>query len=209
MSHVPLTRRRFLQSAAAIAAPAIIPASAIGRENRPAPSERITLGIVGLGSRGFNLLDEFLHHADAQIVALCDVDRLHYRDRPWGKGPKMGLKPAQEAVERAYANSKSGTNAKGIFTTADFRELLGRKALDAVVVATPDHWHALCTLTALRSNLDVYCEKPITHTFQEGRAVCREVAKRKARCFKPDRNSVRTRNSARRWSWSLTGIWER
>ena len=181
MSHRFLTRRRFLQSsAAAIAAPSIIPASALGREGRPAPSERVTVGLIGLGSRGFNLLDEFLQHADAQVVALCDVDRLHYRDRPWGQGPSMGLEPARQTTEQFYSKPKSGAAAKGIFVTPDFQELCARKDLDAVVVATPDHWHALCTLTALRSNLDVYCEKPVTHTFHEGQLVYREVAERNA-----------------------------
>ena len=175
------TRRRFLQTtASAIAVPAFVPGSVLGLDDRPPPSERITLGIIGLGSRGFNLLDEFLQHADSQVVALCDVDSLHYRDRPWGDGRAMGLVPARQTAERHYAKQKSGTSAAGLLATADFRELCARADVDAVVVATPDHWHALCTLTALRAGKDVYCEKPVTHTFHEGQLVYREVARRRA-----------------------------
>lgn len=142
---------------------------------RKPPNERICVGIVGAGSRGFNLIDEFLKHSDAQIVAVCDVDSLHHRDRPWGKGPAYGRKPAKRRIDAHY-NSTTG----GISVTDDYREVCSRDDIDVVVVATPDHWHALCTLEALRNGKDVYCEKPVTHTFYEGQLVYREVAKQKA-----------------------------
>lgn len=165
-----LTRRKFLAAGAvAAAAPTILSSSA-----KAAPSERITVGVVGLGSRGFNLLDDLLGSSDAQIVAVCDVDTMHYRDQPWGKGRKFGLKAGQE-----YINQKSGSKT-GVSTTRDFRDICNRDDIDAVVVATPDHWHALCTLEALRGGKDVYCEKPVTHTFHEGQIVYREVAKQEA-----------------------------
>ena len=168
-----LQRRDFLKtSAAAICVPTIVSASAFANHNRPAPSDRITVGIIGLGSRGFNLIDSFLAQGDARIVAICDVDSFHYRDRAWGQGSPFGLLPAQQKIEKEYDDS--------IATTRDFREICSRGDVDAVVIATPDHWHALCTLEALRNGKDVYCEKPLTHTFAEGRAVCREVAKRRA-----------------------------
>lgn len=169
-----LNRRRFLQtSAAAVAAPAILPARVLGNAGAAPPSERITLGVIGLGARGFNLLNALLEQPDAQIVAICDVDSHHYRDRPWGKGQAYGREPAKKKIEQ-----RSG--ARGVAVTKDFREVCARDDVDAVVVATPDHWHALCTLEALRNGKDVYCEKPVTHTFHEGQLVYREAAKRKA-----------------------------
>ena len=184
-SRLNVSRRGFLKasaaaSAAALAAPTIIPASALGRDGATAPSERITLGIVGLSSRGFNLIDAFLRYPDARIVSVCDVTPLHYRDQPWGKGPAFGRDPAKERIEKRYANSKSGTRASGLSVVDDYREVCEAEHVDAVVVATPDHWHALCTLRALRAGKGVYCEKPVTHTFHEGQLVCSEVAGRKA-----------------------------
>lgn len=174
-------RRQFLRvAAAAVAAPVIVPASAMGRDRRVAPSERITLGIVGVGSRGFNLVDSFLDHADAQIVAVCDVDSLHYRDRKWGQGRANGLKPAVETVDGHYAKQTSSGTYRACGAYADFRQLYAKEDLDAVVVATPDHWHAVCALQALSEGKDVYCEKPVTHLFREGQMLYQEVAKQKA-----------------------------
>lgn len=172
-----MRRREFLATAAAAT---IMPSTVFGRDGRPVPSEHITLGVIGLGSRGFNLLDEFLGHPDAQIVAVCDVDSFHYRDNAWGKGKAFGREPAQQAVDAHYAKEKPGTSSGGVSVSSDFREVCARDDIDAIVVATPDHWHALCTLTALRAGKDVYCEKPVTHYFYEGQAVYREVASRKA-----------------------------
>lgn len=170
-----VTRRRFLESAAlSVAVPAFVPASARGAEQSTPASERITIGVIGLGARGFNLIDALLNQAGAQIVMLCDVDSLHYRDRPFGQGPKYGIEGAKERVE-----SKS-PGSRGLAISSDFREVCGRADIDAVVVATPDHWHALCTLEALRHGKDVYCEKPLTHTFHEGQTVYREATKRGA-----------------------------
>jgi predicted dehydrogenase len=144
------------------------------RAHAVAPSERITVGLVGLGSRGFNLLDALLARPDVQVLAICDVDSLHYRDRPWGRGTAFGREPAKQKIE------KHDRSAAGLFVTMDYREVCSRKDIDAVVIATPDHWHALWTLEALRNAKDVYCEKPVTHNFHEGQAVCREMAKQKA-----------------------------
>lgn len=168
-------RRDFIRkSGSLLAFPTIIPASALGRDGAVAPGDRITVGVVGLGSRGFDLLGQMLNHKQAVVVALCDVDRLHYRDLEWGKSKAYGLQTAKNQVLKKYGENHE------LFTTADFRELCGQKSIDAVVVATPDHWHALCTLEALRQGKDVYCEKPVTHTFHEGQLVYREVAARKA-----------------------------
>lgn len=172
MSSAPrrVSRRTFLAvGAASISMPSIVPNFA-----NAAPGERINVGVIGLGSRGFNLIDDLLAASDAQIVAVCDVDKLHYRDQPWGKGRKFGLKAAQEYIEQ-----KSGSRS-GVSGYSDYHEVCLREDIDAVIVATPDHWHAICTLGALQNGKDVYCEKPVTHTFREGQTVYQEVANQKA-----------------------------
>ncbi len=171
--------RRQFTSSLALGGLGIIPATAIGR-GRIAPSARINVGIIGLGSRGYNLLDEFLQNADAQVTALCDVDDFHYRDRAWGRGLAHGRTPGKRRVQAAYAKQKSATLARGLGVYTDYRELIDHNGLDAIVVATPDHWHAKCTLDALRAGKDVYCEKPLTHLFREGQLVYQEVAKQNA-----------------------------
>jgi predicted dehydrogenase len=173
------SRRDFLKTATALAAPAIIPGAALGF-GRPAPSNRVQVGCVGLGSQGSYDMRDFLKQADAQVVAVCDVHRLHYRDKPWGNGPAMGREPSRQLVEKTYAAEKASGKYKGCDAYADFRELCGRKDIDAVLVGTPDHWHAMVALTALRQGKDVYGEKPFTHFFAEGQTVYREVAKQKA-----------------------------
>jgi predicted dehydrogenase len=147
---------------------------------KPAPSDRIQLGVIGLGSRGYNLIDEFLRLNNCRIVAVCDVDEFHYRDRPWGKGKSFGRVPAKRKIEEAYAKQSGNSRPSGIQTYSDYRELIDRADVDAVVIATPDHWHAKCTLDSLAAGKDVYCEKPVTHLFHEGQLVYREVAKQNA-----------------------------
>lgn len=180
ISETRMCRRDFLSIATTAAATSIIPASALGKARQAAPSERIRVGAIGLGSRGFNLIDDLLREEDAQIVAVCDVDSLHYRDRPWGKGLAHGCQPAKKKIEDYYAKQASTSQFRGVSVHSDYRELIARDDLDAVVVATPDHWHALVAIAALRGGKDVYCEKPLSHTFAEGQAICREVSARNA-----------------------------
>jgi predicted dehydrogenase len=157
----------------------IAPASILGA-SQTAPSNRITIGVIGLGSMGTNNLKNFLQQEAAQVVAVCDVHDLHYRDAQPGKGSAYGRKPAKQLVEKHYAEATKQNSYKGCDTYSDFRELCARDDIDAVVVATPDHWHARCTLEALRNGKDVYCEKPVTHLFSEGQTIYREVEKRGA-----------------------------
>jgi predicted dehydrogenase len=171
------SRREFLASTAtAVALPTIASA-----QRTTSPNDRIQIGVIGLGSRGYNLIDALIgHQSQSRIVAICDVDVTHYRDREWGKGTAFGLIPAKKKIQTAYANRKSGAGDDGLSAYTDFRELIARSDIDAVIVATPDHWHAHCTLAALRAGKDVYCEKPVTHLFSEGQKIYREVEKRKS-----------------------------
>ncbi|MFT5469112.1 MAG: putative dehydrogenase [Verrucomicrobiales bacterium] len=166
------TRRRFLRKAAAIAAPTIIPVSALGQGGRPAPSERVNMGFIGIGQQGIGVMEAFLNHADVQGVAVCDVHDRHHRERPWGEGRALGREVGKEIIDKKYGNADCAAYI-------DFRELIARDDIDAVMVATPDHWHAAVTLAALRSGKDVYCEKPVTHLFAEGQAVYRAAAEHK------------------------------
>jgi predicted dehydrogenase len=129
---------------------------------------------------GTGNLRNFLQQEDVQVVAVCDVHDSHYRDMAKGERSPLGREPAKQLVEQHYAEGTKKNTYKGCDTYADFRELCARDDIDAVVVATPDHWHALCALEALRNGKDVYCEKPITHLFGEGQAIYREVEKQNA-----------------------------
>lgn len=150
------TRRQFIKQAGAVTAgaisfPYIIPSSALGKDGATAPSERIVMGWIGTGGQGRGLMNTFMSYPDVQVVAACDVDESH-------------LAEAVATVNEKYANA----DCKGF---ADFRELLGNKDIDAVTVATPDHWHALASVAALNAGKDVYCEKPLANSIGEGRAI--------------------------------------
>lgn len=175
-----VSRRAFLKGAAAtITLPTIVSAAAVPGAGRIAPSDRLNIGVVGLGSRGFNLINELLAKSETRIAAVCDVDAIHFRDQEWGKGTAYGRGPAKELIS-SREGSQDDVDVSSVDVYSDYRELCSRDGIDAVVVATPDHWHALCTIEALRQGKDVYCEKPVTHTFREGQIVYREVAAREA-----------------------------
>jgi len=177
-TNMEITRRSF--AGLTVATMAGLHAKRLNAQAQSRPSNRINLGVIGLGSRGFNLLNDFAQLPNCQIVAICDVDDYHYRDRPWGKGMAWGRQPAKQFIQKAYASQKSGTAFSGLRVYSDYRELIAGKDLDAVVIATPDHWHALCTFESLQAGKDVYCEKPLTHLFSEGQAIVRETAQRNA-----------------------------
>ncbi len=158
-SHV--SRRRFLRTsvlaASAAAAPTFVPSRALGKSS---PSNSITLAAIGVGGHGLGYnLNRFLGLPDAKVLAVCDV----FADR---------CKKAQH-----YVRLKSKSDA--CQTYADFRDILERKDIDAVVISTPDHWHVPMSLMALRAGKDVFCEKP-TLTIAEGRELVNTVDKHKA-----------------------------
>ena len=174
--HQRCSRRTF--QAAAVAAGLAVPTPAPSQATSIRPDAPIRLGVIGLGSRGFNLLDDFLRLSDCRISVVCDVDDLHYRDRKWGTGKMFGLTPGQKHVDDTYR--RQHPQWPKVRTERDFRKVVSADDVDAVVVATPDHWHALCTLAALNAGKDVYCEKPVTHLFAEGQQVVSAVARQQA-----------------------------
>ena len=177
-----LTRRNLFRAAGAVAAaavvgPYIVPASARGAERIPSPSNRVTMGWIGVGGRGSALLSNFLGIKDAQVLALCDVKKAA-RDR------------AQAAVNKQYDNQSATT-------FVDFRELLARQDIDAVVVASTDHWHVPLALAAVRAGKDVYCEKPLGVSVEQDIAL-RSAVQRYGRVFQfgtQERSSWSTRQA--------------
>jgi predicted dehydrogenase len=147
---MPLTRRQFHRSTLAAAAsgavlfPAIVPARAFGA------AERIRLGCIGIRNQGTGNLKNFLKKKDADVVALCDVD--------------------SDVLAKAHTVAEAGSKPKAA-SYADYRKLLDDKTVDAVVITTPDHWHARMTVDACTAGKDVYCEKPLTLTVAEGPAM--------------------------------------
>jgi len=156
-------RRQFLRDSARIAAgvfaaPIILPASALGRGGSVSPSERVTLGLIGIGKQGFSHLYALAGNKDVQILAVCDV----WSDR---------LEEAKGVVERACEKRKEKGSYRGCAAYGDFREIMTREDIDAVLIATPDHWHAPIAMAGIKANKDVYCEKPLTRSIGEARAL--------------------------------------
>jgi predicted dehydrogenase len=156
-----MTRRCFLSGAAAgVAAPYVIGSGALGAAGRPAPSNRVTMGFIGIGGQGTGLLHSFVR--SAQVLAVCDVDARR----------RQG---AKDVVDQAYGD-------KGCAGYSDFRALLARPDIDTVCIATPDHNHVLPVILAAKAGKDIYCEKPLSRTVAEGRAMC-DAVQRYARVF--------------------------
>ena len=159
-----LNRRSFLKGAAAVgtslAFPTIVPASARGKNGTVAPSNRIVMGCIGVGGQGTSDMKGFMTNPDVQVLAVCDVDRTH--------------------MEAAQALVNKTQNSNSCLAYGDFRELTARTDIDAVTVVTPDHWHTLVALDAMRNGKDCYVEKPLTLTIEEGR-VLRDEARRLGR----------------------------
>jgi predicted dehydrogenase len=163
----PVTRRQLLKTAAAagalLGAPTFVPASALGRDGAVAPSERIVLGGIGIGSRGTFDLNWMLPERDVQFVAVCDVRRER-------------REAVKQIVDRRYGNQDCAT-------FRDLREFLDRRTdIDALLIATGDRWHALAAILAMRAGKDVYSEKPSCMTIAEGRAVA-DTARRYGRVY--------------------------
>ena len=174
------TRRHFLKRAigtgVGIGFPYIVPASVLGAG---AASNRIVMGCIGLGGMGTNNMRAFMGYDDVQIVAVCDPVRGsrqygHWYTNGW-KGDYLGRVPAKMIVEDHYGRQKTSGGFKGCAAYVDFRELLARDDIDAVTIVAPDHWHAVMSIMAAKTGKHIYCEKPMTLTIAEGRAMVEAV----------------------------------
>lgn len=149
---VSIARREFLKrTAAVVALPMILPGSVLGLNGAVAPSNRIVFGTIGVGNRARAILPNFLASKEIHVQAVCDSRE----DR---------LKGGKELVDAHYANQDCATYA-------DFRELLARPEIDAVLIATGNRWHGLASIYAAQAGKDIYSEKPVTLTIGEGRAL--------------------------------------
>lgn len=153
------TRRSFLKGAAAsaVATPFLLPSHIWAAETKP--NSRLTMGFVGMGIQNGGLLGSFLGR-ETEVLAVCDVDTNRRND-------------AKKRVDEYYAQ-QPGRKSQCVAYN-DFREITGRKDIDAVCIATPDHWHTAISVAALRGGKDVYCEKPLTHNIHESVVLLREV----------------------------------
>ncbi len=168
-----ITRRRFLTGAAmasgTIAVPWILPSHVWAAQGNAAPSGRINVGLIGHGCMGSGHLRRLAGDPEIQVLAVCDVDRTR---REEGK----------RRVEETYAARSSAGSYQGCTAYNDYREVLARPDIDAVVIVTPDHWHAMQSIHAVEAGKDVYCEKPISMTIREGRRLV-EAVRRYGRIF--------------------------
>lgn len=157
-----LSRRQFLKSATVAAGSAPLLLQSTWAAESP-PSERITLGFIGTGKQNSYLLTEFLHRPGTHVVAVCDVDTTRREN-------------AKKKVELFYSQNKQD-DYKGCTAYPDFRQVLARKDIDAVVIATPDHWHTIIAIAAANAGKDIYCEKPLCQSIHEARAMVNAVRK--------------------------------
>jgi len=170
-----VSRRRFIVATGAAlgggwAIPAMVPASALGAAEKAAPSNRIGVAMIGLGRQAIaHNLPVFARAADAQVVALCDVDRWRL----------AFCKENPAAIAAAKQHQFDIAAMQGCSRTTDFREVLAHKDVDAVMITTPDHWHVPIALAAIRAGKDVACEKPIGLCIAHGRILADAAAKAK------------------------------
>lgn len=177
-----ISRRNFLKATsaatAALATPLLLPASALGRDGAVAPNDRITMGFIGLGGQGTGHLlgggwtyvpGGYVARTDVQVLAVCDVDQRHRES-------------ARERCNQMYAQRFGQANYDGVEAYHDFREVLARPDIDAVLIAVPYHWAAILATMAMRAGKDVYCEKPVAITVREGRTMV-ETSKRFGRIY--------------------------
>jgi predicted dehydrogenase len=158
------SRRTFLKTTAttALGAPLLLPHAWAG-EGTKGPNDRITLGFIGVGTQGGGLLNNFLRQPNTRVLAVCDVDTTRREHR-------------KKVVDDFYS-AQQKSEAKGCDAYKDFRELIARKDIDAVVIATPDHWHAYIAIAACNAGKDIYCEKPLSLTIHEARAMVNAARK--------------------------------
>jgi predicted dehydrogenase len=165
-------RRRFLATVATLTTASLVPRSLIGGASPP-PSERLNVAIIGTGGQGVTLLKEFLKQPDVNITAICDVaefwDNTHlYYQHHGGRGPAR-----QALAEHQQQNASSAQHDPAVYV--DYRVMLDRahRDIDAVIIAAPNHIHAVAAMAAMRAGKGVYCEKPLTRSIYEARELAR------------------------------------
>lgn len=165
-----LSRKEFLKkSALGLSVFSIVPRFVLGGNGYTAPSDKITIGFIGNGKQGTILANPFIGLSDAQIVATNDVDAIkRLRFKEW--------------IDRRYTEQTGSASYSSCSIHDDYREIVERDDIDAVIVCTPDHWHAHPSIDALNAGKDVYCEKPLSHSVEEGRAMV-EATRRNNRVF--------------------------
>ncbi|HVO09288.1 MAG TPA: Gfo/Idh/MocA family oxidoreductase [Vicinamibacteria bacterium] len=168
------SRRRFIAAAsAATAAVTILPRRIIGGPRFVAPSDTVNVGVIGVGGQGLTNVRALLQEKDCRVVAIADPAE-EWDLHAFYYGGKAGRGPVKAEIERAYASATPGYRCAAY---VDFREMLDKeRALDAVLVATPDHLHAYASILAMKAGKHVYCEKPLTHSVWEARQVARVAA---------------------------------
>lgn len=163
MTKRTLNRRNFLQTAAgSVAVPFLLPSSVWSAS--VGPNDRIVVGSIGMGTQNRGLTGSLLGRKECQVVAVCDVDTTR-------------REAARQTVEAKYAKLAEQGDYVGCKGYSDFRGLLARRDIDAVVIATPDHWHALISIAAAKAGKDIYCEKPLCQSIKEARAMVTAVRK--------------------------------
>ncbi len=175
--------RRSMASAALSAAVSIVPRQVLGGEGHVAPSAKTTLAGIGVGGQGMQNMAALQEYPEIQAVAVCDVNRESggYLSWNWNEGKARNLggrEPARRAVDEMYAKQAPHGAYKGCRAYVDYRELLDKEDVDAVMIGVPDHLHAVIAMAALRRKKHVYCEKPLTYSVYEAGGRGREKSRR-------------------------------
>jgi hypothetical protein len=168
-----ISRRSFLRQglslAGVLAAPEILSPAVFGADGQVAPSNRVAVGLIGRGAMGSGHLQRLAYDKNFQLLAVCDVDQSR-------------REAGRTSVNEIYASTQPEGGGPGCKAYNDYREILERPDIDAVLIATPDHWHTLQSIEAARAGKDIYCEKPVSVTMREGRQLV-EAVRRYGRVF--------------------------
>jgi predicted dehydrogenase len=176
------------------AAPVFATARALGFQGHVPPSRRINMAVIGTGNQGTAVMRGFLRDERVQVVAVCDVNRI---SPGYWDGAVAGRDPARAYVDWHYGREARSGRYQGCAAYTDYRDVLRRKDIDALLIALPDHWHALPVIQAAASGKDIYGEKPLSLTIADGRAMVDAVKKhqRVFQCGSQQRSDPRFRQA--------------
>ena len=157
MKYKSKSRRQFIKNTSlSLGVFSIVPINVLGKTYIP-PSDKFTIGIIGTGAQGMGLSKGFNRISSSQVVAACDIDKVKY---------KRFISEFNKSYFEEY-----GKNNISLFFSDNYFDILNKEDIDGVVVSTPDHWHAAVSIDSMKSGKHVYCEKPLSHTIKEGRAM--------------------------------------